>query len=73
MEKRLKFMPKIFKLTEFTSPADVFKHQENLRADREWAKKKEKTIIPHYIAPREVELSVGVVNFIKNIFNELRV
>lgn len=32
---------KHFKLTEHTSPADIFLYQENLRANREWAQNTE--------------------------------
>lgn len=37
-----------FKLTEYTHPAEIFKHQADLQANREWAQRLEVTKLPTY-------------------------
>jgi len=63
---------KNFKLTEFTSPADIFLHQENLRSQREWAQKNEVVPIPKFEKVAKIPLTAGVFNMCRNFLGELR-
>ena len=57
---------KTFKLTEFTHPSQIFLHQENLRANREWAGKNEVVEIPKFEIKR-IPSSVGLWNIIRQL------
>ncbi len=56
-----------FILDEFTSPADIFKHQEDLRANRICAESKTDTEMPKFEKPERQPLSVGIYNLVRQM------
>lgn len=63
-----------FKLTEYTSPAEIFQYQENLRANRLWGRKKEQTPIPKIKTSKVVggKKPWGLLMAIRQSMSELR-
>jgi hypothetical protein len=56
-----------FKLTEFTHPADVFKQQEDMRANRIWGESKNEIPLPKYEKVERQPLSAGIYNLVRQM------